>query len=178
MTNEDNNIEDLFSSRFSDAEEVPSSDIWSKLETDLDKQNNVEGMFQAAFQNAVVEPASSVWRKISATLALRSFLTFHYNTFNIYYASIISAILGLTGVYLMQDKTADSSVTVADRIHNQAQYHAQFAKDEEYYKNLLALMQPETQTEEYMFDIEVQQTSTANQYNQKASYSDVKSHEQ
>lgn len=178
MTNEDNNIEDLFSSRFSDAEEVPSSDIWSKLETDLDKQNNVEGMFQAAFQNAVVEPASSVWRKISATLAWRSFLTFHYNTFNIYYASIISAILGLTGVYLMQDKTADSSVTVADRIHNQAQYHAQFAKDEEYYKNLLALMQPETQTEEYMFDIEVQQTSTANQYNQKASYSDVKSHEQ
>ncbi len=162
MTNEENNIEDLFSSRFSDAEEAPSSDIWTKLESDLDNQNNVEGMYQAAFQNAAVEPSSSVWRKISAALAWRSFLTFRYNTFNVYYASVISAILGLTGVYLMQDKQTSSGLTVAERIQNQAQYHSQFAKDEAYYQSLLSsIQQADSVAEEYSFEIEVQKNAVS-----------------
>lgn len=157
MTNEENNIEDLFSSRFSDAEEMPSSDIWTKLEANLENQNSVEGMYQAAFQNAAVEPSSSVWRKISATLAWRAFLTFRFNTFNVYYASVISAILGITGLYLLQENQEEAGLTVAERIHNQAQYHAQFAKDEVYYQNFPAI-QIDSFDEEFAFDVEIQQT--------------------
>lgn len=106
----DNNIEDLFNSRFKDAEATPSQDIWTKLESNLEKQN-VEGIYQAAFQNAVVEPSSSIWRKIATTLAWRSFLTFKYNTFNIYYASVITAIVGASAYFL---STTDSSRLVTN----------------------------------------------------------------
>ena len=75
MLNEKDNIEELFSTRFKDAEAMPSEDIWAKLESNLDKQN-VEGLYQTAFNNAVVEPSASVWKKLSSMLALRAFLTF------------------------------------------------------------------------------------------------------
>lgn len=166
MTNEDNNIEDLFSSRFSDAEEMPSSDIWTKLEANLENQNSVEGMYQAAFQNAAVEPSSSVWRKISATLAWRAFLTFRFNTFNVYYASVISAILGITGLYLLQDEKTDTGLTVAERIQNQAKYHSQLARetDEAYTRSILSLAQTDTRSEgEYTFEVEVQHSENVGQ---------------
>lgn len=103
MLNEKGNIEELFSTRFKDAEAMPSEDIWAKLESNLDKQN-VEGLYQTAFNNAVVEPSASVWKKLSSMLALRAFLTFKFNTFNIYYASIIAAFFGATTYNAVQER--------------------------------------------------------------------------
>ena len=103
MLNEKANIEELFSTRFKDAEAMPSEDIWAKLESNLDKQN-VEGLYQTAFNNAVVEPSASVWKKLSSMLALRAFLTFKFNTFNIYYASIIAAFFGATTYNAVQER--------------------------------------------------------------------------
>ncbi|MCQ2959043.1 MAG: hypothetical protein MJ198_02515 [Bacteroidales bacterium] len=107
MLNNEDEIEQFFNDRFKDAEVAPSNDIWTKLESDLEKQD-VEGLYQAAFQNAAVEPSSSVWRKISAALAWRSFLTFNFTTFNIYYASVITAIVGFSVFSLLREKTNDA----------------------------------------------------------------------
>ncbi|MBO7054596.1 MAG: hypothetical protein J6W37_04355 [Bacteroidales bacterium] len=112
MLDENKNIEQLFSDRFRDAEETPSNDIWEKLESNLDK-HNVEGIFQTAFQNAAVEPAASVWQKIAKTLAWKSFLTFRFNTFNVYYASVITAILGISAFQFLK---TDSQATVQNNI--------------------------------------------------------------
>ena len=112
MLDENKNIEQLFSDRFRDAEETPSNDIWEKLESNLDKRN-VEGLFQTAFQNAAVEPAASVWQKIAKTLAWKSFLTFRFNTFNVYYASVITAILGISAFHFLK---TDSQTTILNNI--------------------------------------------------------------
>ncbi|MBP5582802.1 MAG: hypothetical protein J6X43_02455 [Bacteroidales bacterium] len=112
MLDENKNIEQLFSDRFRDAEETPSNDIWEKLESNLDK-HNVEGIFQTAFQNAAVQPAASVWQKIAKTLAWKSFLTFRFNTFNVYYASVITAILGISAFQFLK---TDSQATVQNNI--------------------------------------------------------------
>ncbi len=94
-------IEKLFNERFRDAEETPSEDLWGKLESRI-KDKGVEGIYQTAFKNAEVRPSASVWKKISSILALRAFLTFKFNTFNIYYASMISAVLGVTAFQISQ----------------------------------------------------------------------------
>lgn len=101
MQNNEKDIEQLFSDTFKDAEILPSNDIWSRLESNLDNQN-VEGVCQAAFQNAAVEPSASIWKKISTALAWRSFLTFKFNSFNIYYASILSAVLGISAFQFLR----------------------------------------------------------------------------
>lgn len=101
MQNNEQDIEQLFSDTFKDAEVLPSKDIWSRLESNLDNQN-VEGVYQTAFQNASVEPSASIWKKISTALAWRSFLTFKFNTFNVYYASILSAILGISAFQFLR----------------------------------------------------------------------------
>ncbi len=109
MFNNEDDIEQLFSNRFKDAEATPENNIWEKLEANLEKQN-VEGIYQAAFQNAAVEPAGSVWKKIATALAWKSFLTFKFSTFNIYYASVITAILGFSAFkFLQNDKATDQS---------------------------------------------------------------------
>ena len=116
MLNNEDDIERLFSERLKDAEAMPSDDIWSKLESNLEK-HNVEGVYQTAFQNAVVEPSPSVWKKIANILAWKSFLTFKFNTFNIYYASVITAIVGLSAFQFF-NRGDNSEQSVKQNISN------------------------------------------------------------
>lgn len=108
MQNNEQDIEQLFSDTFKDAEILPSEDIWSRLESNLNNKN-VEGVYQAAFQNASVEPSASIWKKISTALAWRSFLTFKFNTFNVYYASILSAILGVSAFQFLRSNNENKT---------------------------------------------------------------------
>ena len=110
MLNNEDDIEQLFSARFKDAETTPSNDIWTKLESNLEK-NDVEGIYQTAFQNAAVEPSASVWKKLSGILAWRAFFTFKFSTFNIYYASIISAILGISVFSFLHKNTLEDKIS-------------------------------------------------------------------
>ena len=110
-------IEKLFKDRFQDAEVNPSQDIWAKLEAKIEN-NGVESLYQTAFKNAEVRPAASVWKKISSILALRAFLTFKCSTFNIYYASIISAILGVTAFQISQKFDGNTTKSVSHIAQN------------------------------------------------------------
>lgn len=121
MLNNEKDIEQFFKDRFENAEVSPSNDIWEKLEADINKRD-VEGIYKTAFQNATVEPAASIWRKISSTLAWRSFLTFKFNTFNIYYASLITAIVGFTSFnFLQKQSDGDVENTTTKVIENTSQ---------------------------------------------------------
>lgn len=108
MLNEFDDIEQLFNERFKNAQAKPDADIWAKLESNLEKQN-VEGIYQSAFQNAAVHPSASLWKKISTMLALKSFLSFKFTSFNIYYASIITAFLGVSTYTVLQNNTIEKT---------------------------------------------------------------------
>jgi len=112
MLNNENDIEQLFRDRFENAEVAPADDIWAKLESDINKRD-IEGLYQTAFKNAAVEPAASVWQKIASTLAWRSFLTFKFNTFNVYYATLVTAILSFTAFNFFQKDSESTSVSDA-----------------------------------------------------------------
>ena len=108
MLNNENDIEQLFRDRFENAEVAPADDIWAKLESDINKRD-VEGLYQTAFKNAAVEPAASVWEKIASTLAWRSFFTFKFNTFNVYYATLVTAILSFSAYNFFQKDSESAS---------------------------------------------------------------------
>ncbi|MBR4497609.1 MAG: hypothetical protein IKP08_02900 [Bacteroidales bacterium] len=112
MLNNENDIEQLFRDRFENAEVAPADDIWAKLESNINKRD-IEGLYQTAFKNAAVEPAASVWQKIASTLAWRSFLTFKFNTFNVYYATLVTAILSFTAFNFFQKDSESTSVSDA-----------------------------------------------------------------
>lgn len=115
--NTGDDIEKLFKERFQEAEVSPSQDIWTKLESKIEN-NRVESLYQTAFKNAEVRPAASVWGKISSILALRAFLTFKFNTFNIYYASIISAVLGVSAFQISQKFDENTTSHVSQIVQN------------------------------------------------------------
>ena len=112
MLNNENDIEQLFRDSFENAEVAPADDIWAKLESDINKRD-IEGLYQTAFKNAAVEPAASVWQKIASTLAWRSFLTFKFNTFNVYYATLVTAVLSFSAFNFFQKDSESTSASDA-----------------------------------------------------------------
>lgn len=120
MLGNEDNIEQFFKDRFENAEVTPSDDIWAKLESNIEKRD-IEGLYQTAFRNAAVEPSASVWKKIATTLAWRSFFTFNVSTFNIYYATVITAIMGFTAFNFFHKDTDFQSETAISATSGQTE---------------------------------------------------------
>ena len=103
-----NEFEDIFGS-LKDAEVKAPQHLWGGIKKEVKFNNGLE-----ALKNAKVSPNDTLWTKIKPDLLLYNFLTFSYNTFNIYYFGtaliIISAIFLFGGNEPTGDKPTKNRI--------------------------------------------------------------------
>lgn len=80
---EENNIEQLFESGFSDYQVKPDDRLWSKLDEQLEDKE-LSSMFVDKFKNFKMTPSSQVWKGVEATVFVKGFWDFGLKTMNIY----------------------------------------------------------------------------------------------
>ncbi len=98
-----NEFEDIFG-ELRDAEIKAPDHLWSNIKEEIRFENGVNSL-----KNTKVTPQSSVWNTIKYRLLLHNFLTFSYNTFNIYY---LGAVLLVIAVVLWHPSTDITTGTI------------------------------------------------------------------
>ncbi len=70
--------------------------------------NDIGNLFKDSFEGYVSTPSASVWNSIKHKLWLKSFLAFSINSFNVYYAAIITAAIIVSGITVFTDKAENT----------------------------------------------------------------------
>ncbi len=89
MSENYNNIEDLFKDSFEKAKVKPSEQTWNNIENQL----RSESYFYDKFNGYLVKPSARIWSNIQRKLFYVNFFRFNFSTFNFYYLVSILALL-------------------------------------------------------------------------------------
>ncbi|MFH2143160.1 MAG: hypothetical protein ABIJ97_12100, partial [Bacteroidota bacterium] len=100
------NIEDLFKDKFDGLRSSPNSDLWGKIENQLDEAS----FFQKKFEGYRVNPGNKIWFQIRNKLLWYDFLKFSYSSFNLYY---LLTVLSLITASLIYFNNTQKSIPVA-----------------------------------------------------------------
>lgn len=113
---ENTNIENLFSNKFNNYSAEPNNLTWDNIESNLN-ENFVELEYKTKFNNYNFTPNASTWSSIYTKLWLNNFVQFSYNSFNIYYAASIIAIVFTSFILLNKPNTSSNINTKLSETH-------------------------------------------------------------
>ena len=102
MSENYNNIEDLFKNSFEKAKVNPSEQTWNNIENQL----RSESYFYNKFKGYLVKPSTIIWNNIQRKLFYINFFRFNFSTFNFYYLVSILALLFI-GTYSIISENTD-----------------------------------------------------------------------
>ncbi len=94
-----NNIEEIFSSEFSDFKIEPSSKVWNGINKEI-ADARFESGYKNAFKGFKIMPSKYTWKKVIAALWIGQFLRFNPFKFNVYYLSVILTSIVGTIIYI------------------------------------------------------------------------------
>ena len=74
------------------------------------KDRNIEDLFRTLFEQFTVNPTPGLWNKIQAKISWKQFLSFGFNSFNVYYLALIFALAG-AGTYFLLSRPIPQGIT-------------------------------------------------------------------
>lgn len=124
MNNQGDNIEELFKQKLQDSWVAPPQNVWNSLEASL-SESFVEDLYKEKLKDDKKKPPITIWIGIQKALRWQQFLSFKYNTVNVYYTSA-AVLLSLWGITML---------TQNPQAHSPAVMQAQILQDKHPGKN-------------------------------------------